>query len=83
MYYQDSNTKFLREVSDSNVYSERSFAVVENPGCIAVLVEQCFISNQVDLDSFGTAAGCEIAAQCYYQAIVKYFAAWEQSQTNH
>jgi N-acetylmuramoyl-L-alanine amidase len=35
-------------------------------------VEQCFVTNQEDVEEFGTDEGCAKAAQAYYQAICKY-----------
>ncbi|MDL2328055.1 N-acetylmuramoyl-L-alanine amidase, partial [Ruminococcaceae bacterium OttesenSCG-928-A11] len=72
-YYDADGTKWFREASDTLVYSEESFGVVEYPECMAVLVEQCFITSEADMAKFGTAAGCEAAAQCYYRAICRYF----------
>lgn len=69
IYYDTSGTKFLREASDDTIYEEGSFGLVDGSECPAVLVEQCFITNQADLNAFGTDEGCQRAAQCYYNAL--------------
>lgn len=77
VYYQNgsgrSADKVIHEVSDSNVYDEPSFGVVEKPDCPAVVVEQCFITHEEDFQKFGTEEGCRLAAECYYRAICEYF----------
>lgn len=72
-YYDESGQKTFAEISDVTEYEEKSFGVVENPDCPAVLVEQCFITNAADLAAFGGEEGCARAAACYYRAICAYF----------
>lgn len=77
MYFQnneeDETTRIIQEASNGEVHSETSFAVVEKTNCPAVLVEQCFITNQNDVDRFATEEGCRRAALAYYHAICVYF----------
>lgn len=73
IYYNANGSKFLREASDETIYEEASFGLLDNSECTAVLVEQCFITNQADLDAFGTDAGCQKAAECYYNALCTFF----------
>lgn len=70
---QNGNTqKAIKEVSDTMVYAQQSFGMVENINCAAVLAEQCFVTNQEDVEAFGSEKGCEISAKAYYKAICKY-----------
>ena len=70
---QNGNTqKAIKEVSDTMVYAQQSFGMVENISCAAVLAEQCFVTNQEDAKAFGSEKGCEISAKAYYKAICKY-----------
>lgn len=76
MYFKDVDgvdERIIHEASDTSVYDHPSFGMVEAPNCPAVLVEQCFVTNQQDVQAFGTEAGFEKAAQCYYNAICQYF----------
>ncbi len=66
-----SEQKWLTESSDLTVYTYGTFGVLENLHCPAVLVEQCFVTNQNDVDAFGTEAGCKQAAFAYYRAICR------------
>ena len=47
--------------------------------CPAVLAEQCFITNQADVEAFGTEEGCKKAAAAYYRAICRYWEAMENA----
>ena len=38
-----------------------------------MLAEQCFITNQEDVDLFGQGKGIERAAKAYYHAICAFF----------
>lgn len=70
---QNGNTqKAIKEASDSMIYAQQSFGMVENINCAAVLVEQCFVTNQEDAQTFGSEKGCKISAEAYYKAICKY-----------
>ena len=65
--------KIIKETSDTTIYAQPSFAMVENVNCPAVLAEQCFLTNLEDVDAFGSQTGCAIAAEAYYKAICNYF----------
>lgn len=67
-----STQKAIKEVSDTMVYAQPSFGMVEDMDCAAVLAEQCFVTNQEDAAEFGSEKGCQIAAEAYYKAICKY-----------
>ena len=70
---QNGNTqKAIKEISDTMVYAQQSFGMVENLKCPSVLVEQCFVTNQQDVEQFGSEMGCKLAASAYYKAICKY-----------
>lgn len=51
----------------------RSFGLLEDCGCPAVLAEQCFVTSAEDAAFWGTDAGYRTAAQAYYYAICDYF----------
>lgn len=64
----------IREASYSNAErTEPSIAMVENPDCPSVLVEQCFVNNPEDYENWGSEQGSEKSAQIYYEAICDYF----------
>lgn len=65
--------KQVVEESDSTVYSEQTFGLLEKTDCPAVLVEQCFVTSEADVAAWGTDDGCRRAAQLYYEAICEYF----------
>lgn len=71
-YYNSSGEKVLVDSSDTEVYDFDTFGMLKNMDCPAVLVEQCFITNQADVDQFGTEDGCKKAAAAYYRAICRY-----------
>lgn len=72
-YYTAEGQRLIRERGDTNEAGLESFAVVELPGCPAVLAEQCFITNQADYAAFASPEGCRAAAACYYRAIRQFF----------
>ena len=80
-YYVPDGTgkesKLLLESDDTQVYEYDTFGMLKNMKCPAVLVEQCFVSNQQDVEKFGTEEGCDKAAQAYYRAICAYLQAPE------
>ena len=41
--------------------------------CPAVLAEQCFVTNDEDVEHFGSEQGCKTVARIYYEAICTYF----------
>lgn len=67
-----SSEKYLVDSTDLKVYDYDTFGMLKNMNCPAVLLEQCFVTNEADVADFGTDAGCKKAAQVYYQAICKY-----------
>ena len=72
-YYDDSDTKHIVEAYAAEGIEELSFGVLENTRCPALLVEQCFVTNQEDVDAFCTEEGIRTAAEAYYRAIREYF----------
>ncbi|MFQ7003615.1 MAG: N-acetylmuramoyl-L-alanine amidase, partial [Ruthenibacterium lactatiformans] len=58
--------KQVVEESDSTVYSEQTFGLLEKTDCPAVLVEQCFVTSEADVAAWGTDDGCRRAARLYY-----------------
>ncbi len=78
LYYVESapkgTTLDIRESSYTNTdRTEPSIAMVENPECPSVLVEQCFVNNLDDYEQWGSEAGAQKSAQIYYEAICEYF----------
>ena len=64
---------------------ERSFTLLEDVNCPAVLAEQCFVTSEEDVARFGSEDGCKAVARfgsedgckavarIYYEAICAYF----------
>ena len=73
LYYLENDQKQLMESTHNEVRAERSFTILEDVNCPAVLVEQCFVTNENDVAAFGTEEGCRKAARVYYEAICQYF----------
>lgn len=77
LYYTDDGEggyqKLLRESNDTNVYPERTFGVLEQAQCPAVLVEQCFLTSDSDVLNWTGESGAQRAARVYYEAICEYF----------
>ncbi len=78
LYYVESDKKGstldIRESSYTNTErTEAGIAMVENPKCPSVLVEQCFVNNLEDYEQWGSETGAEKSAQVYYEAILEYF----------
>lgn len=73
IYYLENDEKQLVEVTHDEVRAERSFRLLEDVDCPAVLAEQCFVTNAEDVDAFGDEDGCKRAARIYYEAICAYF----------
>lgn len=83
LYYTNGgHTKNIVESSDTKVRSQKSFGMVEKPGCPAVLAEQCFISNAADVEQWASASGCAKTARAYYEAICAYFGTQPVSPTS-
>ena len=74
LYYVDGgHRKKIVESSDTRVRDEKSFGMVEKPHCPAILVEQCFLTNESDVRTWASEEGCTRSAHIYYQAICLYF----------
>ena len=72
IYYQ-GEVKQLVESTHTEVRDERSFTLLEDVNCPAVLAEQCFVTNAEDVERFGSEEGCKTVARIYYEAICAYF----------
>lgn len=72
IYYLGAN-KQLVESNHKEVREERSFTILEDTDCPAVLAEQCFVTSEADVAQFGNAEGCQKVARAYYEAICTYF----------
>ena len=78
LYYLESDKKGttldIRESSYTNTErTEAGIAMVENPKCPSILVEQCFVNNLEDYEQWGNEEGAQRAAQIYYEGICEYF----------
>ena len=73
IYYLENDQKQLVESNYSDVRAERSFTLLEDVDCPAVLAEQCFVTNSSDVERFGSEEGCKKTARIYYEAICTYF----------
>ena len=71
--YYENGQKVLAEENDLRVREEETFTILEKASCPAVLAEQCFVTSAEDVELFGDADGCALAARVYYQAICAYF----------
>lgn len=72
IYYQ-GEVKQLVESTHTEVRDERSFTLLEDVNCPAVLAEQCFVTSKEDVAQFGSEEGCKTVARVYYKAICAYF----------
>lgn len=72
IYYQ-GEVKQLVESTHTEVRDERSFTLLEDVNCPAVLAEQCFVTSEEDVAQFGNEEGCKTVARAYYEAICAYF----------
>ena len=72
IYYQ-GEVKQLVESTHTEVRDERSFTLLEDVNCPAVLAEQCFVTSEEDVAQFGREEGCKTVARVYYEAICAYF----------
>lgn len=75
---QGNTSKLLLDSTDTQIYDYDTFGMLKNMNCPAVLVEQCFVTNQQDIEGFGLEEGCSKAAEAYYQAICKYLEEQEE-----
>ena len=73
IYYLENDQKQLVENTYTQVRPERSFTLLEDVDCPAVLAEQCFVTNAEDVERFGSEEGCKTVARIYYEAICAYF----------
>ena len=73
IYYLENDQKQLMENTYTQVRPERSFTLLEDVDCPAVLAEQCFVTNTEDVKRFGSEEGCKAVARIYYEAICAYF----------
>ena len=71
--YYSGKSKRIVDSTDTKIRSLPSFGILEKTDCPAVLVEQCFITNQKDTETWATEAGCRCAAAVYYRAITEFF----------
>ena len=73
IYYLENDQKQLVESTHTEVRAERSFTLLEDVDCPAVLAEQCFVTSAEDVERFGSEEGCRKVARIYYEAICAYF----------
>lgn len=73
IYYLENDQKQLVDSMHTEVRTERSFTILEDSGCPAVLAEQCFVTSAEDVERFGSKEGCQKVARVYYEAICAYF----------
>ena len=73
IYYLENDQKQLVENTYTQGRPERSFTLLEDVDCPAVLAEQCFVTNDEDVEHFGSEQGCKAVARIYYEAICAYF----------
>ena len=59
IYYLENDQKQLVESTHTEVRAERSFTLLEDVNCPAVLAEQCFVTNEADVAQFGSEEGCK------------------------
>ncbi len=80
--YYVNGERSLTESNDIRVRDEDTFTILEQSECPAVLAEQCFVTSAEDVDRFGDADGCQLAARVYYEAICAYFGTQPLAQTS-
>ena len=73
IYYLENDQKQLVESTYAGIRAERSFTLLEDVDCPAVLAEQCFVTSEEDVAQFGSEEGCQKVARIYYEAICRYF----------
>ena len=73
IYYLENDQKQLVESTHTEIREERSFTLLEDVNCPAVLAEQCFVTNEAAAARFGSEEGCKTVARAYYEAICAYF----------
>lgn len=80
IYYLENDQKQLVESPHTEVREERSFTLLEDVNCPAVLAEQCFVTSEADVAQFGSEEGCKKTARIYYEAICAYFGTQPQDE---
>lgn len=65
IYYLENDQKQLVESTHTEVREERSFTLLEDVNCPAVLAEQCFVTSEADVALFGNEEGCKKVARVY------------------
>lgn len=78
--YYSGKRKLIVDAEDTRERTLKSFGILEEAMCPAILIEQCFLSNQNDRDQWASEDGCERAAEIYYKAICSYFSVDETPQ---
>ena len=73
LFRSQGEVKQLVESTHTEVRDERSFTLLEDVNCPAVLAEQCFVTSEEDIAQFGSEEGCKTVARAYYEAICAYF----------
>ena len=73
IFYDQDDNKYERDATDTAVYTDPTFGVLEYAECPAILSEQCFLTNSADVDLLGDEDGCQLAARQYYEAICQWF----------
>ena len=73
IFYDQDDNKYERDATDTTVYTDPTFGVLEYAECPAILSEQCFLTNSADVDLLGDEDGCQLAARQYYEAICQWF----------
>ena len=72
--YYSGKRKLIVDAEDTKERTLKSFGILEQVSCPAVLAEQCFLSNANDRKTWADEQGCKKAAEVYYRAICRYFA---------
>lgn len=73
IFYDQDDNKYERDATDTDVYTDPTFGVLEYAECPAILSEQCFLTDSADVDLLGDEDGCQLAARQYYEAICQWF----------
>lgn len=74
-YFARQLAEKMQQVGSNHteVREERSFTLLEDVDCPAVLAEQCFVTSEENVAQFGSETGCKKTARAYYEAICAYF----------
>lgn len=71
--YYNGKRKIIVDSTDTRVRTLKTFGIIEKVSCPAVLIEQCFLTNRKDVNTWTGEEGCKRAACIYYEAICRYF----------